>query len=323
MNENLEKYLDEISHYLSGGRVSDEILAEIESHILEKAQREYGSVTPESIRKTIAGYGPAQDVAAKYMEGQEIISPKFKRYLFRYTALLFSLHLALTLVAAWFQTSIIALPFFFIPRMGLPTLFIYLPMALVYDFGVVALLLYVITQRGAGARLPWFGVPAGRRGESGLEKPRRRTLALLLAIFAVLLAIFLRYRTLFFVSINFGRMESLMSPSASIFFSIVFLAAMACRVVCYWIRFVVNSAWVLVAENVIILLILWVAWNGPIRPDYNNVQGVDLSMAGGIFLAVLIVLTFFRLIGSLIRLTMEMSLPRASRMVHGNGKAGE
>jgi hypothetical protein len=315
MNENLEKYLDEISHYLPGGRVSKEILAEIESHILEKAQREHGSITPESIRKTIDGYGPAQEVASKYMEGQEIISPKFKRYLFRYTALLFSLHLVLTLVAVWFRTSIIALPFFFIPKMPFWALFIYLPMALVYDFGVAALILYIVTQRGKVSRLPWFGVPAGRRGESGLDKPKPAVLAMLIVIFAIVLAVFLRYHTIFFYSLNFSRMESLLNPASSLFFSILFLAAIACSVVCYWIRFIVNSAWVLLVENGIVLLILWVAWNSPIKPHYKTVPGTDLTTVGGIFLSILIVITFISLIRNLVRLVWEMSLPRESRRV--------
>ena len=315
MNENLEKYLDEISHYLAGGRASKEILAEIESHILEKAQREHGSITPESIRKTIEGYGPAQEVASKYVEGQEIISPKFKRYLFRYTALLFSLHLALTLVAAWFQTSIIALPFFFIPKMPPWALFIYLPMALVYDFGVAALILYIVTQRGKVSRLPWFGVPAGRRGESGLDKPKPAVLAMLLVIFAVMLGVFLRYQTIFFYTINFRGMESLLDPASSIFFSILFLAAVACHVVCYWVRFLINSAWVLLVEDGIVLLILWVAWNSPIKPVFKEVSGIDLTTSGGMFLSVLIVITFISFIRNLVRLVWEMSLPRESRRV--------
>ncbi|MCU0640379.1 MAG: hypothetical protein MUF59_11020 [Candidatus Krumholzibacteria bacterium] len=313
MNENLEKYLDEISHYLPGGRASKEILAEIESHILEKAQREHGSLTPESIEKTIDGYGPAQEVASKYVEGQEIISPKFKRYLFRYTALLFSLHLALTLVAAWFRTSIIALPFFFIPRMPLWALFIYLPMAFVYDFGVAALILYMVTQRGRVSRLPWFGVPAGRRGESGLAKPKPAVLAMLIVIFTFMLAVFLRYHTIFFYSINFSRMESLLDPASSIFFSILFLAAVACHVACYWIRFLINSAWVLLVEDGIVLLILWLAWNSPIKPQYKTAPGTDLATVGGIFLSILIVITFFSFIRNLVRLVWEMSLPRQAR----------
>ena len=315
MDENLERYLDEISHYLAGGRASKEILAEIESHILEKSQREHGSITPESIRKTIDGYGPAQEVASKYMDGQEIISPKFKRYLFRYTALLFSLHLVLTLVAAWFETSIIALPFFFIPKMPIWALFIYLPMALVYDFGVAAFILYLVTQRGKISRLPWFGIPAGRRGESGLSKPKPAVLAMLLVIFAFMLGVFLRYHTIFFYSINFGPMESLLGPTSSIFFSILFLAAVACHVVCYWIRFLINSAWVLLVEDGIVLLILWVAWNSPIKPVFKEVSGIDLSTSGGIFLSVLIVITFISLIRNLVRLVWEMSLPRESRRV--------
>jgi hypothetical protein len=115
MHENLEKYLREISHYLAVKQGSDEILAEIKSHILEKAEREWGSVTAESLDKTIAGYGRPRDVAAKYMDGDEIISPTFRKHLFRYTAMLFAIHFVLTVLAVSFRASIVAIPFFFIP----------------------------------------------------------------------------------------------------------------------------------------------------------------------------------------------------------------
>jgi hypothetical protein len=101
----------------------------------------------------------------------------------------------------------------------------------------------------------------------------------------------------------------LLNPAASIFFSIMFLAAFACRIIAYWVRFIFNSAWVTLAENGIILLILWVVWNSPIKPQYASVPGVDLSIVGGGFVLFFIVLTVFRFLRSLVRVTREMSLP--------------
>ena len=40
MSTKLEAYLEEISHFLSGREEREEILSEIRSHILEKAERE-------------------------------------------------------------------------------------------------------------------------------------------------------------------------------------------------------------------------------------------------------------------------------------------
>lgn len=309
MHENLEKYLKEISHYLAVKQGADEILAEIRSHILEKAERESGGVTVESLDKTIAGYGRPRDVAAKYMDGDEIISPTFRKYLFRYTVMLFAIHFVLTVLAVSFRASIIAIPFFFIPKMSAFWAVLYLFMALVYDFGVVALILYLVTQRRGDVRLPWFGVRLARRGESGLKKPKPAVLAMLVVFFGILLYVFARYHTLFFYTVNGGRPESLLNPAASVFFSILFLAAFACDIIGYWVRFLINSAWVTLAQNTIVLLILWIAWNSPIEPEYHASTGADLNIVGGGFVLFLIILNVFRFLRSLVRVTREMSLP--------------
>ena len=307
MYENLDKYLREISHYLALEQGADEVLAEIKSHILEKAEGESGGVTEESLRNVIAAYGRPQQVAAKYVEGREIISPTFRKHLFRYTGVLFAVHFVLTVLAVYFRVSIIAIPFFFIPKMTAFWALIYLPMALIYDFGLVALMLYAVTQRNRDVRLPWLGISIAPRGTSGLKRPRPGVLALLVAVFAVLVFVTVKYHTLFFYTINFSKPASLLSPAASIFFSILFLAAFACSIVAYWIRFIFNSAWVTLVESVVILLILWVVWNSPIRPEYRSVPGFDARLAGGILVLVLIVLTALKLLRNVIRVAREMS----------------
>ena len=75
MFEKFEAYLEEISHFLSGRGEREKILSEIKSHILEKAEREFGEVTETSLDKVIAAYGPARRVAEKYLDGHSIIAP--------------------------------------------------------------------------------------------------------------------------------------------------------------------------------------------------------------------------------------------------------
>jgi hypothetical protein len=309
MHENLEKYLREISHYLAVKHGADEILAEIRSHILEKAERESGGLTAESIDRTIASFGRPREVAARYVEGEEIISPAFRRYLFRYTAILFAIHFVLTAVAVYSRTSIIAFPVFFVPRMSAFWALPYLLMALVYDFGIVALLLLFVTQRKGDVRLPWFGLRIARRGESGLKRPKPAVLAALIAFFGVLLYVFARYHSLFLYMSNFKAPQSMLNPASSVFFSILFLAALACDIIGYWIRFYFNTAWVTLVQHGIVLLLLWIACNSPIPPEYRHVPGIDLRLVGGGFVLFLILLNAFRFLRSLVRVTREMSLP--------------
>ncbi len=75
MHKNLEKYLEEIGHYLSDPGEREEILNEIRSHILEKAERESGPADEGRLEKIIAAYGKPRRVAEKYLDGRPIIAP--------------------------------------------------------------------------------------------------------------------------------------------------------------------------------------------------------------------------------------------------------
>ena len=155
MYQNLENYLQEINHYLAVKDGAEEILAEIKSHILEKTEAEFETITEGGISKIISGYGKPQQVAAKYLEGYEIISPTFKRHLFLYTGILFACHLTLALAAFLFHFNMIVFPFLFIPDMDVWQFMFYIPMTIIYDLGLVALFLYIVTQKSKDARLPW------------------------------------------------------------------------------------------------------------------------------------------------------------------------
>ncbi len=304
MSERLERYLREIDHYLAVSRNSKEILDEIRSHILEKAGEEGGS--EEAIEKAIAGYGRAREVAEKYIEGTEIIAPAFKKYLFRYTWLLFAVHLCLTIVALVTKTSITAFPFFIVPRMSVAIAFFYVPMAFIADFGLVALVLYLVTQRKQEMRLPWPRLFVPRRPH---KRPRAWRFAVLALLFACGLFLAIRYRTLFFYTINAGPARSLLDPVSSLYFSILFLAMLACEVLALGVRFIVDSAWVNLARDILILTLLWIVWNGPIRPQYAGAHGIDLAFLGGAFAFVITVIAAVSFLESLVFVIREMASP--------------
>jgi hypothetical protein len=150
----LENYLQEISNYLSGRKEREEILSEIRSHILEKAN-EGGPVTEASLEKVIAAFGTPRHVAEKFLDDQPVIAPVFRRHLFRYTSVLFAIHLALTIFAVAFRSSFAIFPFFYMPKLGFIDAVMYLPMAFMADFGFAAMLLYLVTRSNREVRLPW------------------------------------------------------------------------------------------------------------------------------------------------------------------------
>ena len=97
--KNLERYLDEVKTYLvmDDPRKREDILMEIRSHIIEKAENKYGELNEESIRQTMTDYGTPREVAARYSEEKTIIASYYKNYLFMYTGIVFAIHLGLRL----------------------------------------------------------------------------------------------------------------------------------------------------------------------------------------------------------------------------------
>lgn len=262
MDEKLNEYLQEISPYLPL-KGQEDILKEIQSHILEKTEVDFGEISAENLEKTISQYGLPQKVAEKYLEGYQIIAPVFNKHLFLYSTILFAAHAVLTLLAWILGSSFLVLPFFYIPRLEDFQALFYLPMAFVYDFGLVALVLYLVTQRKTDLSLPWPRWIKRQKASASPPPPRIISLLLLLTGFVLVVVIYIRFHTLFFVSIGVKNPESLLDPAASVFFSILLLGMFALEIGVYLIRFRYNSEIVLLIKYGLILLFLGMAWNYP------------------------------------------------------------
>jgi hypothetical protein len=266
MSDKLEAYLEEIGHYLAVREERAEILSEIRSHIFEKAEREYGETTPDALEKTIAGYGPARRVAERYLDGQDIIAPAYKRYLFRYTALLFAVHLVATAAAVVFRTSFYVFPLLFVPRMGVIEALMYLPTALLCDFGITALVLFLITRSRRNVRLPWpkFAVdidevrPPGRLLWNGLG------FVAMLALTGAAFYLYTRHHTIFFANLDFKTARPLFTPQAGRWFSLTLIALWAVEAMRLGARMFTGSRWVDVAKNGIFLVILGLLLGRPL-----------------------------------------------------------
>lgn len=243
MNKKLEDYLEEIGHFLPDPAERGEILGEIRSHIMEKAAAENGTAADEALQKAIAAYGRPRRVAERYLDDKPIIAPAYRRFLFRYTSLLFALHLALAAVAVALGRSFIVFPFIYVPAMGFLDAFLYLPMAFLADFGAVALLLYFVTRRGGDVRLPW---PRFAADLDELDAPAARTLAakigtaagaaIMLALTAWALGLYAKFQTVFFVSLNSGKLRPLLMPGPGRYLSLAVLALMTAGTITLFIK---------------------------------------------------------------------------------------
>ncbi len=251
MSNKLDSYLEEIGRFLSGREEREEILREIRGHILEKAEREYGGISDAAVDKAIGGYGPPRRLAEKYQEGTGLIPASFKRYLVRYTSIVFAVHLILVFIGSLTQSSIMVFPVF-IPRMNIVEILAYLPMAFLFDLGLVGIVLHLVSRSRSDVRLPWPKV--------GLEPKRIKPalglagrIAAFLAVVAVtvfLAAVYAKHGTLFFFSLNFVGMKSLFNPDASRFFSLCVLALLSIDSAALFAKIFTASPWVKLSRTV-------------------------------------------------------------------------
>jgi hypothetical protein len=298
MHKKLEDYLEQINSYLVMKKGREEILTEIRGHVLEKTENEFGEITEDSLGKIIAQYGRPKKVAEQYLEGYQIISPSFKKYLFLYTGILFAFHFGLTMITFFFgSSSIMVIPFLYIPKMGFIELLSYLPMAYIYDFGLVCFFLYFVTQSKKDIKLPWprLKVSAPRIPEKKRVQPKVIYLILMLIGFCLVVSAYIRFHTLFFVSLDFKSPESLLNPEASKWYSLFLITIIACEIIGYSFRFFTQSEWVPLVINAFYLVLVWIIFNNPIENAYVGIQGTDLdfvnSLVKGIAGLVLVVFT--------------------------------
>jgi hypothetical protein len=244
MHENLEKYLEEIGHYLPDPVEREEILNEIRSHIMEKAEREGGPIDEAALANVIAAYGRPRRVAEKYLEGRPVIAPAFRRHLFRYASLLFAIHLVVIILTVALKRSVsVFFPFIFVPRMNLVEAVMYLPMAFLADFGFVALVLYFITRSGKDIRLPW---PRVALDLDEVKAPAAKTLpariatvvgaGIMLTLTGLAVKLYVSFKTVFFVSFNFEKFRPLLMPGPGRQLSLIVIAMLVAGTIGLFIK---------------------------------------------------------------------------------------
>ena len=277
MSNKLETYLEEISHFLSGREEREEILSEIRSHILEKAATEHGETGDAALDKAIAAYGPPRKVAEKYLEGRPIIATAYKRYLFRYTTLLFALHAFLTVIAVVFKENFVFFPFLFMPRLDVIEALMYLPTAFLTDLGVVTLVLYFITQSGKDVRLPWpklaVDLDEVKPPKKGFFVSRIGTAVgfiVMLAITDVALLLFSRHHTIFFVSLDWTEPRPFFTPDAGRRLSMIVIAMFAASTVTLLVKLFTRSRWADAVSNVVSLALIGLV----LRQPFDNLFAI-------------------------------------------------
>ncbi len=312
MFEKLEAYLEEIGHFLSGREEREEILSEIRSHILEKADQEFGAVTEASLDQLIAAYGPARRVAEKYLDGRPIIAPALKRFLFRYTALLFAFHFALTVAAVAFKKSFLMFPILYVPSMGPFEALFYLPTAFLFDLGVVTLVLYLITQSKKEFKLPWprFSVDLDEVKASGRTIGRTVGriigLAVMASLAGVAIYLYTRYQTIFLIKLGSGEYRPIFTPDAGQWYSLILIGLWTLGTISLALKLVTSSPWIDAVKAGLSLVLLGLVFRQPLdtalvgRPTDSFVRFLQLNLT--VIVLIICVFVAADLIKALVRI---------------------
>jgi hypothetical protein len=287
MSEKLDRYLEEISHFLSGKAEREEILADIREHILEKAAEggpEGAAGSPgqdAALERAIAGFGPARRVAERYLDqSRPIIAPAYRRYLFRYTTLLFAFHALLSAAAVIFKQDFVLFPLVYMPRLDVLGALMYLPTAFLADLGIVTIVLYFITQSGKDIRLPWpkFAVDLDevKPPKTKVLAGRIATLAAAIALLAVTdfgIYLYSKYQTIFLKLQHGADPSPLLTPSAGSRVSLVVIAMLAVATATLFIKVFTSSRWVDLGSNIVSLALFGILLQQP----FDNLFAIDIS----------------------------------------------
>jgi hypothetical protein len=287
MSEKLDRYLEEISHFLSGKAEREEILADIREHILEKAAEggpEGAAGSPgqdAALERAIAGFGPARRVAERYLDqSRPIIAPAYRRYLFRYTTLLFAFHALLSAAAVIFKQDFVLFPLVYMPRLDVLGALMYLPTAFLADLGIVTIVLYFITQSGKDIRLPWpkFAVDLDE-----VKPPSGKVLAeriftgiaavVMVAVTDFALLVFARRGTIFFTGLDWRAARPLFTPGAGRRVSLIVIAMFAASTLALLVKVLTRSRWVNVVSNAVTLALIGLLLTQP----FDNLFAVYIA----------------------------------------------
>ena len=164
--------------------------------------------------------------------------------------------------------------------------------------------------------MPWprLKLSAPQIQEKKLVQPKIIYLILMLIGFGLVVSAYIRFHTLFFVSLDFKSLESLLNPEASNWYSLFIITIIACEIIGYSFRFFTLSEWVPLIINAFYLVLVWVFFNNRIENAYIGIQGMDLdfvdSFIKGIGVFMLVVFTvcaaidFLKSLLSLVRKAM-------------------
>lgn len=167
--QDLDRFLDEVAAHLGPRRGRKDLILELRSAILDRAEESSGGEPDrESIRQAMSRMGQPAEVALAYAGERYLIGPRYYRAFLTYTGLVFAIHLVMILIATVTEIGIEIFPISVMriahPHSLLNLLFV-ATQALLLDIGLMVVIFTAVTRFKRGVQIPRiaFRVPAGLR----------------------------------------------------------------------------------------------------------------------------------------------------------------
>jgi HAAS len=153
----LTEYLEEVAVHLPGSERAD-VLMELESHVLDRAEEEAGPEPDEAaIRAVIKRLGDPMRVASAYSGSKYIVGPGVYRAFVAYTAILFAAHILMILIGVATGAQIHLFPARIASDSPSPRwfeLFGIAVHALLFDIGLMVVIFGLAAHTGSALRTP-------------------------------------------------------------------------------------------------------------------------------------------------------------------------
>ncbi len=153
----LREYLEEVAVHLPRPGRAD-LLLELESHILDRAEESHGeSPDEEAIRDVLGSFGEPAKIAAAYGGERFLIGPGLYRSFVAYTGIVYAVHLLMILVGVATGAQIHLFPARIASDGPLPSWFELLGVAihtLLFDIGLVVVIFALASHAGTAFRTP-------------------------------------------------------------------------------------------------------------------------------------------------------------------------
>ena len=185
----LEIYLDEVAAHLGRSAGRREMLLELRSAILDRAEDiGEGTATAEAIEQALRGFGDPFEVAAAYAGERYLIGPRLYRHFWIYTGFVFAAHLVMIVVASVAQADFELFPVsvgHVAPPFSILGVVAVAIQALLMDIGLMVLIFGVAGRVRRTVRLPSMAFRVD-------TEPRRTVTRAVLTVLVLILLNFLR-----------------------------------------------------------------------------------------------------------------------------------